>query len=682
VFSLAELESAWERVCENEGCAGVDGVTVAHFAQNAQRRIERLRQAVIDERYRALPLLEILIEKAPDSGKVRRLLVPAVHDRILQTAAARLLAHATEEEFLDTSFAYRAGRGVDAAVARVLQLRDRGYQWVLDADILSYFDQVDHSLLRRVLAAERTEDWLRKLIDGWIAAEVWDGLRLRRLSKGIPQGSPLSPLLANLFLHELDVTLSSGDFHIVRYADDFLVLCAGQTEAETAKRIVGEWLSSRRLRFHPEKTRVAQFKEGFRFLGVRFTEEEALVPWKAKSREGRLLRMARRMPAALLSRYWYPKPKGTMQAAFEASGAETPAPRPSSAERRRVAFLYLTEQGAVLRKSGERFLVEADSRIVLDLPYHKLEAVLVFGNVQVTTQALGELMERGISVSFLSRQGRFRGSVSAPAGRDIPLRLAQFRSCADPEQSRTLATKTVRRKIRNAAQVIANYEAHSKASGHRLEEILQRIEDNLALEELVGMEGAAAREYFTTLMTFNRSEFVWPGRKKFPARDPLNSLLSLAYTLLMTEVTGLLEAHGLDPYLGFLHKPDYGRVSLALDLLEPFRAPVADRFVLKLVNRSFVGSKDFSGPLENTDRPLHLTPEGLGRFVAHWESWMTAAPAAREGEAAAKPFRRELRREVERLVRHWQGDAEWEPWEWDRRQTPEEDACDSLSATT
>jgi CRISPR-associated protein Cas1 len=688
MFSLRELEAAWERVRENDGCAGADGVTIAQFAPQAAKRLERLRESVMNGSYRPLPLLEILVRKSPESKKVRRLLVPTVPDRILQTAAARLLSPVLEDAFLEGSYAYRPGRGVDSAVARVLQLRDRGYQWVLDADVVAYFDEVDHSLLRQTLAAERMEEWLRTLVDGWIGGEIWDGLKVRKLHKGIPQGSPLSPLLANLFLHDLDATLSGGDYHIVRYADDFLVLCTGESEAGEAAGIVSDWLTAHKLRAHPEKTRITQFKEGFAFLGVRFQDDEALVPWKNKARpNGQVLRMAKPMPPVLLARYRHAIPKGSMRLALEASGAAgiRPAAGGPAGRRTGVAFLYVTEQGAVLRKSGDRFLVEKDSHLLLDLPYHKLDAVMVIGNVQVTTQALGELMEKGIPVSFLTRQGRFRGSVNAPGGRDIPLRIAQFRACSDDRVSLRLAGGTIQAKIRNSAEALASYEVRHGATGHTLEERLAAAGTAETLDELLGLEGAAAREYFENIMQFNRSEFVWQGRRKYPAPDPLNALLSLAYTLLMTETAGLIEAHGLDPYLGFLHKPDYGRVSLALDLIEPFRAPVADRFVLRVVNLRVIQAKDFAGAAQDSSGPprsLYLVPEALARFVGAWEQWMGAKPAAREGEPALQPFRRELRREVETLVRHWRGEAEWRPWHWDRRQTPEEDACDSLSATT
>lgn len=145
---------------------------------------------------------------------------------------------------------------------------------------------------------------------------------------------------------------------------------------------------------------------------------------------------------------------------------------------------------------------------------------------------------------------------------------------------------------------------------------------------LDGVEGSAAREYFAALMEFNRSEMPWPGRKKHPATDPLNALLSLTYTLIMNEFTALLEGAGLDPYLGFLHQVDYGRPSLALDMMEPFRHPIADRFVLSLVNKGMVNAEHFRPA---GDRPgVFLSPGAMKKYFGEYERWMLDRPTLRE----------------------------------------------------
>ncbi len=262
-----------------------------------------------------------------------------------------------------------------------------------------------------------------------------------------------------------------------------------------------------------------------------------------------------------------------------------------------MAYLYLTEQGSILRKAGDRLIIEKEDEVLLDIPYHKLETVLLFGNVHVTTQAMAELLEKGVSLSMFSRHGHYRGSLEPPRGKNIDLRIAQFEAFRDHDRALGLARAIVAAKIGNGGSVLDLYQRHHEAgpdfAGRR-----QALDDAVAacasvtdIARLDGVEGSAAREYFGLAMQFNKSELAWPGRVKHPATDPLNALLSLTYTLLMNELAALLEGSGLDPYLGFLHHVDYGRPSLALDLMEPFRHPVADRLVL--VNRRVLEAGDF-----------------------------------------------------------------------------------------
>lgn len=344
-----------------------------------------------------------------------------------------------------------------------------------------------------------------------------------------------------------------------------------------------------------------------------------------------------------------------------------------------MAYLYLTEQGAILRKAGDRFLVDKDDEVLLDLPYHKLETVLLFGNIQVTTQALAELLEKGVNLSLFSRQGQYRGSLAPPRGRNVELRLAQFDWYRDGPRSLTAARAFVKAKIANGAAVLARYREHNDVPSG-FEERVKGLEAAIASSDaatsvaaLDGLEGAAAHAYFSLLMSFNKSGIDWPGRRKHPSTDPLNALLSLAYTLLMHELTALAEGAGLDPYLGFLHQVDYGRPSLALDLMEPFRHPVADRLVLTLVNREMLGSDDFRS---GGERPgLFLAPAALKRFFGEYERWMLDRPMI---DGAARPsFCDRLKNEVEALSTALRGGTPFEPWRFGGEDKP----CNTLSVT-
>jgi CRISPR-associated protein Cas1 len=395
-------------------------------------------------------------------------------------------------------------------------------------------------------------------------------------------------------------------------------------------------------------------------------------------------------------RFEHAPPRSSMEMALEKSGAasvaawsdgKAPAGGSTALERRLapVAFLYLTEQGTILRKAGDRFLVEKEDEVLLDLPYHKLENVLLFGNIQVTTQALAELLEKGVNLSLFSRQGQYRGSLAPPRGKNIELRVAQFDCYRDPARTLATARAIVAAKIGNGLAVLARYRARNEAPAGfeerraSMEAAAAALPTAKTAVEIDGFEGVAARAYFAAMMQFNKSGMAWPGRQKHPATDPLNALLSLTYTLLMHELTALLEGAGLDPYLGFLHQLDYGRPSLALDLMEPFRHPVADRLTMTLVNREVLGAGDFRS---GGDCPgVFLTPASMRRFFGEYERWMLDRPVANEaggGTAAHACFRDRLKDEVEKLAAALREGKAFEPWRFDAEEGAE---CNTSSVT-
>ena len=353
-----------------------------------------------------------------------------------------------------------------------------------------------------------------------------------------------------------------------------------------------------------------------------------------------------------------------------------------------MAYLYLTEQGSVLRKAGDRFLVEKDDEVLLDLPYHKLENVLLFGNVQVTTQALGELLEKGVCLSLFSRQGSYRGSLAPPRGHHVLLRLAQFDTLRQAPAALAFARSIVAAKIFNGLEVLARYREKNPVSGEfdartaLIRSAMEGCAGAADIAALDGVEGAAARAYFTCVMEFNRSSLSWPGRRKHPSVDPLNALLSLGYTLLMHELTSLLEGAGLDPYVGYLHQPDRGRPSLALDLMEPFRHPLVDRLVLLLVNRGMIKEGDFHRSGEGGG--LFLAPGPQRKFFAEYERWMLdKAPG---GAPAGPRWRELLKAEVERLATAFGKGTPFEPFRWSGKastpsEPPLEGTCNTSSVT-
>ncbi len=659
-----KLEDAWLHVQENAGCAGVDGVTVDSFDAQAPAALPELLKQVASSEYVALPLRKLLVSKNHEPSKTRTLLVPTVRDRVLQTAVARCLSRSFEEEFFDSSFGYRPHRGVDRAIARIVQLRDRGFTWVVDADIHAYFDSVSHQSLVRLLERDEAAAHFLPLLRQWIGSVSWDGHELSPVRRGIPQGAPISPVLANLFLTPIDRTLEESDDHLIRYADDFLLLCQSEAEAKLACREATTLFAQHGLELSLEKTRITNFNQGFTFLGVTFRGLDVFTPWKNHDQHGRLVFIARTMPQRLLRQYR----KETRPTTAHISMHDAMAAPVQHLDRQPtkggddLPFLYIAEQGAVLRKSGDRFLVEADQSIRLDVPYHRLENILLFGNIQVTTQAIGEALDKGIAFGFFTRHGRLRGALVPPGDHNVALRIRQYQLYLDEPRSLRLARALIDAKIRNGLAVLKRYEDRGKASAEAERQVmiqsLESLPSAASRAEVDGLEGIAARNYFEALMRFNESPFLWPGRIRHPATDPLNALLSLAYSLLMNELAALLGARGLDPAIGMLHQLDPSRHSLALDLMEPFRAPLADRFVLTSVNRSIFQPGDFAPADDHGGVALH--PAALHRFFDQYERWMQENIGPEN--APAVTFRSCLRQEVESFCRSVRTDTEFLPF--------------------
>lgn len=272
---LSTLHAAWLRVAESDGCAGVDGVTISGFARNLDAELAALSTELGEETYKPLPLLRFFVAKT--HGGPRPLSVPVVRDRVVQNGVIAVIEPRFEKEFDNCSFAYRKGRSVKQALQQIEFLHGAGYSWVLDADITSYFDNVDHGLLLARVSELITSKRIISLIRLWISAKVYDGHQISENTKGLPQGSPLSPLLANLYLDTFDDQMLSSGQKLIRYADDFVVLCKSKPRAEKALRLTRQLLTNLRLTLSDEKTRVTNFSEGFKYLGATFMGDLALV---------------------------------------------------------------------------------------------------------------------------------------------------------------------------------------------------------------------------------------------------------------------------------------------------------------------------------------------------------------------------------------------------------------------
>jgi len=268
--------------------------------------------------------------------------------------------------------------------------------------------------------------------------------------------------------------------------------------------------------------------------------------------------------------------------------------------------LYVTTQGAYLGAEGETVVVRVDGTDKAQLPLHMLEGIVCFGQVSASPFLLGRCAERGVGISFLTERGRFLARVQGPVSGNVLLRRAQYRAADDQAMSARIARSSVLAKIANSRTVLLRAardhpDAPGAGSLRAAATDLARSAEALAeapdLDAVRGVEGDAARSYFDVfdhLIVAQKEEFWFRGRTRRPPLDRVNALLSFVYTLLTHDASSALEAAGLDPQVGFLHRDRPGRPGLALDLVEEFRAFIADRLALSLVNRRQVAERGFT----------------------------------------------------------------------------------------
>jgi CRISPR-associated protein Cas1 len=592
VLDEHNLYLAWEQVRANDGCSGFDRVSVTRFAEDALARLCALRAEVINGLYRPQPLQAVQIPKP--TGGMRMLAIPAVRDRVLQTAVARVLSPLLESQFDDASFAYRPGRSVAMAVQRVVRHRDAGLCHVLDADIEGFFDHIDHATLMSSLRAHLpAASSIFPLIELWLMADLREpAMPGRLIERGLPQGSPLSPLLSNLYLHPLDIALRAGGHALVRYADDFVVLCPAADMARTAQTQAQQVLSDLLLRLNVGKTRLTSFDQGFKFLGVRFVQrvvepaQASAGPWMAAvAARAQQTRSLDSLDPALSS-----ADQGDLDDAIEQADPASRGPL--------LHTLYVTEPGAALSKEHDRVVVTVRREVRASVPLGHLDQIAIMANAMVSTALIRACAARGISMAFNGSGNNEIAAIDRGGLQEQAIVALQWQSQDRPELHLLMARQFVEGKLHNCRTVLRRFtrrEGRDEVHEHLLaiDDCQYRLATAQHLNALRGLEGTAARHHFAALRTLLPEAMPFPARQRRPPRDPVNALLSLGYAVLSNNMHTLIRLEGLNPHIGHLHRTTPGSLALVSDLIEEFRAPVVDAVVLNEIRQGRIRPQDF-----------------------------------------------------------------------------------------
>ena len=671
------LFQAWNKVVSNDGMAGYDKQSINDYSWRIEEHLAALSRQLLTGTYEPQPLLKLVMLKP--TGKLRNLLIPTVMDRVAETAAAIVLTPLVESELGANTFAYRPGLSRMTAAHEIERLRNLGYSWVVDADISNFFDTVDHQLLFERFQELCDDEELLKLIKRWLTVEIVDGHNPRvKNTAGLPQGCPISPMLANLYLDKFDERMEKEGFKLVRFADDFLILCKTKPTAEAALQLSESALAELKLQLNNEKTRITTFAEGFKYLGYLFIRS-LVLPTKMHPDEwydklGRL--KLRKAPKNLLHTA---ESEETDVYELETSDHDTISVTKErllqtefgekllqSLEKQQIDVdkflektekedyqrqkekhealnklyspllntLYLQEQGSTLRKDGERFSVEKQGQQLNEIIARRVEQILVLGNITLTTPSMQYCMRNNIPVTFVSQHGSYFGRLETTTADNSALERFQYLRSLDEPFAFDIASRIVEAKIKNSRTMIQKRKAMAWESNGELKE---KFDNTLSLmtslaehtntcenmEALRGLEGKTAALYFELYgllfkkeLPFYTSSFR---RIRRPPTDPVNSLLSFGYTLLHNNIFSMVRMKGLNPYIGFLHAEDKGNPSLINDLVEEFRT-IIDSMTLYTLNKGVLRNKDFYYRKDKTG--CFLTDEARKKFLELFEQRM------------------------------------------------------------
>lgn len=571
--STASLLRAWHRIAAKTPRARWSA-ELTQFEGEATRVIEATSRELRDLLFVPEPRQSIRIPKP--SGGQRTLELSTVRDRIVERSLHDTLAPLVDPHLSPLSLAYRAGVGV-AAVERVMaDLRVDGYTHAVKADIVDCFGSIRASEAIDDLAAMVNDPAALALLR-LLSYRVHDDAH-GETARGLAQGSSLSPLLSNVYLDRLDRAVAEHGIVMVRYADDLLALTNSADSLDEAESTLIDTARAQSLTLSSSKVRKGTLENDIAFVGASFGAPEDASP--------------------------------------EAMAEQT--------------ALYVGDRKIFLGLKLGRVEALRGSEVILSIPQSALERIVTFGPISVSAGVRQWALYAGVDWVCLSERGGYLGAIASYRPQSIRRRLRQDRRRRGA-LGRELARRFVEGKVANSKALLRRFPPNvgrARPPRKLLRTWMVRLDRTQKVGQLLGVEGAAAAEYWRSFADRLPPGTGFSGRKRRPPPDAVNAALSYGYAMLAGEATGAAAAAGLDPALGFLHRGGDGRSSLAYDLIEEFRPLIVDSIVMELARRRMLDD-DFGA---KSDDGYRLSPAGKSLLVSRYERRMTTSFAYLPGE--------------------------------------------------
>lgn len=672
IASVASLTEAFDKTLRNGGSAGGDGETLYTFARNAETRIARLSYELEAGFYRPGPLRRVAIPKK--GGGTRTLAIPSIVDRVVQGSAAAVLSDLLDPHFEISSFGYRPGRSVKQAVARVAALRRQGYGFVVGGDIRAFFDEVPHGPLLDKLGRLVPDPRVTALVGLWLES-------FSRTGRGLAQGAPVSPVLSNLYLDAVDEHFIDGPVRLVRFADDFVLLAKTRKNADRALDRIAHLLAEEGLALNPDKTRIVPLDTAFNFLGHLFIRSMVLEAGEEEEERGRI-------PLGPANLATPPAPEEASVMVLDAP----PEPPPSSdgsnggaeiVARREpdpladlpdrdpddfaagLAPLYLLEAGRRLSAERETLVVSEHGHRQLAVPAKMVGRIDLGPEVEADDMALRLAAAHRIPVAFLDGLGQPEALLTPPAGADAGLHLAQARLMVDEARALELARVLVAARLRNQHALLKRLNRRRKLEEvemacHALRRTRRRAAFADTIDAARGYEGEGGRLYWPALGACLEHGAGLRRRRDEGGRNPVNAVLDFTASLLTRDMRAAVLRAGLHPGFGVLHVTDDRREACVWDMVEPFRAPLAEGLTVYLFNNRIVGTDGHA----STGSGLRLSSGAARRVVETFEAWM-ARPVKNARTGRSTTWRNLLLAECRAFAAAMRRDEPFAPFELD-----------------
>jgi len=629
IVGSQNLQLAFEHVRRNADIEDLSGEYHGETGNDCNCPLGDLARTVKDGSYEPGLLRGVVIPKSSGNG-VRALAIPPVTDRVLQRAACQTLAPGIDTLLEESSFAYRRGLSRKSAAHAIDRARHEGYCTVLASDVNAFFDTVSWEKMERKLTALYIEPAVVALLCAWFRSDVvFNGRRIGR-TRGLAQGTAVSPLLANLYLDEFDEALGE-DFKLVRYADDFVVLCRSEEEAKRALERAHEVLGRLSLEVKKEKTGIVDFERGFQYLGYLFCRSMIVERKKKVSGSVTLPDSSAEMipPESWLTHVDFRK-TGSLADPAAAVVQRIHGETSGSGKQERIT-VYLSDPDVLARLSGKTLVLSrlddpaAAKKVV---PLECITAVVDYGKPSMTMHALTELGKRGIPVYFCNHNGKMYLSVPGLFS-NYELWSLQEQCRMDDTLTTGFARTVVCAKIHNYLTLCRRYEWTGDAS-KKLASLEKKCTVCTDIESIRGYEGKAAAVWFTVVKGHLDSRWSFTGRAQHPPPDPVNTMLSFGYSCLYHHISTALQMTGLNPCTGWFHESRPNYHALACDLQEEFRH-IVDSMVLYLLHRNMVTPDCFDTGATGSF-PCLMKKEFRKVFLGHLEEKLLTEFMPPEGE--------------------------------------------------